>query len=911
MSAEEQAARAEQTPPSGEGLDQVIQRARHAAARAGIEVEDDVVTLVSWAFDLENLGEETVDASDVEHLVAALEAVPGVHARIIYPDARAWVSAPSEIPGERLTAIFAQFGLTATPTPATRRRVEQLEQTRHARVRRNRRPVRRSAAEERALQRARREGWLRAAAREDAEAERRTNGAPASAAVAHAARRGNLGESRDVLYTARGLITTPRLVTAVILTVPVLLLSLVTGWQFDYWQWVTLVLSLPVVTWCAWPFHRALAGGVRRGATALDGASSIAVAAAFVWSLGALLFTDAGRPGWLSESGFFTPPMFGGSGPDIFLDVACGMTTLLLVGRRWSIQSRSSLVEELAAARPDLHSEVTIAQRRRHPNDPEGERLPLGEVNVGDDIVVTPGQLVPVDGMVVGGSGVIVASVLSAARGPDHGHGEGHTHMRGHGLGHHRHTTPTYQVSVGGHVGAGDRVESGTLKVRVRRTGHATRIAAVERWVAQVNRRQNDAVMLSTRSASWLIVVSCFLAVVSFLGWWWFTGNPTGAFATGLAVLACVAPPALALSSALALRLGTEAGARHGLLLRDGGVMRRLEGTDTLIFNRVGTLTASDMVVESVKALPGNDRDLLLRVAASLVADSPHPAARAIVRAARSIPHAPGDTAVPRRVPVTSAKVTAGGDFVATCTLPVDGPEGKRRERHVNARLWRPCTVGDLDEPLASLASAQGTPIIVAIGGVDRGVITLHDPVKEDAAEAVDGIEALGVETMMISRDIYPVARRFADSVGISRVLAGIAPGRKARTVRTVHTQGNTVTMVGDESVSAALRVADVGVLVSGTVPLEPDRDGDEIDRGVDVVVLRKDVRAIEELLALARRVCRIIDRNILFAWGYNAVAVVGALTGVLHPLGATVAMLAASLVIEAMSNLAARPVAM
>lgn len=885
-------------PPAANppGLEETIRKARAAAARAGVEVSEGKSVLFSWIFDLENI--EALDVSDVDYLLDALEELPGVAARVVYPANRAWVSAPPEVTQGDIEAVFASFGITAQPSPGTKQRLVQTAVASKTRVRRHRAATRITAEQERAFARAQAEGWLRKTpSREEAEA---MYGPPNATQTTN--RAGYLGATRDVLYTARGLITTPRLMLAVVLTVPVVLLSLVTGWQFPGWQWVSMALALPVVAWCAWPFHRALAGGVRRGATALDGASSIAVVAATAWSIGALVCTEAGRIGWRSEPGFFSIPLRATPGPDVYFDVACGITALLLIGRRWSMQSRTSLVDELADIAPDQHDEVVVAQRRRHPEWPENQPLALGEVNVGDDIVVSPGELIPVDGMVIGGSGTVAGSVLStAARGTPTPVGS--PRQRSHGAA----SSVTFPVSVTDHVGSGDQLLDGQLKVRVKRTGHATRIAAVERWVAQVNRRHNDAVMLSTRSASWLIAVSGALAVVSFLTWWLTSGNVTAAFSTALAVLACVAPPALALSSQLALRLGTETAARRGLLLREGAVLRRLENADTVIFNRVGTLTQPEIVVESVVALPGNDEDLLLRVAAGLVADSEHPVARAIVRAARAIPHDPADTAVPRRVEVRGAHITAGGDFQATCTLPIVDSEGSRRERHVPVRLWRPCTVAELSPQLARIAAAQGSPLIVNIGGEDRGVITLHGPVQKDAAETVDQLEGMGTETMMLSRDIYPVARRFADSIGISRILAGITPGRKAGTVRGIHAQGKTVVMVGDSSIAEALRVADVGVLVAKTAPLEPDRERGEIDRGVDVVVLRKDVYAVAELIALARRVCRIIDHNILFAWGYNAVALILALTGLLHPLAATVAMLAASLVIEAASNRSAR----
>ncbi|WP_460490753.1 HAD family hydrolase, partial [Corynebacterium nasicanis] len=244
------------------------------------------------------------------------------------------------------------------------------------------------------------------------------------------------------------------------------------------------------------------------------------------------------------------------------------------------------------------------------------------------------------------------------------------------------------------------------------------------------------------------------------------------------------------------------------------------------------------------------------------------------------------------------------GRFRGLVDLPLRARDGTVTVTQVEAVLWRPRTMSQLRGRLAAAVVSGGTPLVVRWKGKDRGVISLHDNVKPDAEDAVEQLEQLGIETVMLSRDTYPVARRYADRIGISQVLAGIAPGRKPHTVRAVHTQGATVGMVGDVSVLSSLRVADVGILMG-------DSDTrDEVDHiahsghpDVDIIVLRRDVSAIPDLIAQSRRVCRIIDTNIIFAWTYNGIALLASVAGVLHPMAATVLMLGSSLLIEARSN--------
>ncbi len=841
----------------------------------GDDGDVDELPNVSYTFDLEGLEA----APDIEEIEDALHAIAGVRARIVFPKHTAWISAPSIVKPEQIVAVFTTFGVEAMMTETSEDRY--LHDSR-SRGRRRRSQRRRSKLMTRPSWRLRRQQE-----EEDRAAERARAAGYFDVEASEAGRIHSDEEPEDVLFTSRDLVTRARLYVALILGIPIIAINYNPDWQFPWWQWVTVAMSAPVVLWSAWPFHRALVGGVRRGLVALDGASAVAILAAYAWSASMVVFTDAGAVGWTSPPKWFAIQHGTIAEGELFLDVACGMTILLLVGRLLTMRSRISLLDLIDARRPNPHSLVKVARRgRKSPNDPF-ETLPLQEVNVGDDVLVEPGDIVPVDGSVIGGSAIIAPGAV------------GGTQKAGD------------EVNPGSQVFAGTRTIEGRIKVRVARTGHGTRMAATRRWVAAATRHQNRATMLSTRTAALLIPTALTLAVVDFVLWWMIGGNMNAAFATALAVLASVAPVALALSTALAVRHGIEALARHGIMMRDGRVIRRLDSVDTVVFNRLGTLTEDQMSVQAVTEEEGENPELLLRVAGALVVDSDHPVSRAIVHAARESRDrdTEDESVVPHFIQASRVEITEDGAFTGMVELPVPDESGAVTTRPVEAMLWRPRTMSELPAGRLSRAvAAGGTPVLVRWRGRDRGVITLTDTLRPDGPAAIDDLEELGLETMMLSRDAYPVARRFADRLGLDYVLAGISPGRKPHAVRGVRNRGSTVAMVGDESVLDTIKVADVGVLMGPTETLNLIH-GESVtarrnpDHGVDVVILRHDVSAVPQMLNLSRRICRIVDRNIIFAWAYNVVAVLASMAGLLHPMAATVLMLGSSVFIETQSN--------
>ncbi|OEX91942.1 cation-translocating P-type ATPase [Corynebacterium sp. Marseille-P4321] len=832
-----------------ERLDASIQAAHEAAKHAGIDPTAAAVDLdgelvrpnASYAFKLEGV-EDGPQLSEIE---AALENIKGVSARLVYPNRMAWVTAPASLPLSAITEVIERFGVSANVTDSTLwRRANGRYWQDH--------PMPRRAKK------------------------RRSDEATLIARAQGFAARGPraVRPAGDVLFTARDLVTPVRLWMAVALTIPVLVLTYFPSLEFPGWQWVCLALATPVALWCASPFHRAMAGGVRRGMSALDGASSIAILASYVWSVGVLLFTDVGSLGYTSSAEWV--PLNMQRGAELYLEVSCAVTTLLLAGRYYAIRARSNLLHELDARRPGAETQYEVSHRLR-PAAGGAEKLPATEIRRGDDVLVKAGQIIPADGEVVGGSGEVDQELVDTRRDP--------------------------ALKVGSRVYAGTVLRAGEVKVRAERVGHTTRFTAIQRWLRDATQHENAATLAATRSANMLIPAAYVIAVLDFGLWLLFTGNWNAAVSTALAILIVVAPVSLALSPALPTREGLQSAVRNGVLVRDSTTMRTLAATDTAVFNRVGTLVTPEMHVETVTAARGESTEMVLRVAGALAADSGHPASKAMVKAAREARDARnGDPDLPNWIEVDDEEPTPDGELGGRVTLHY----GQRTET-ITASLWRPTNLSQLTGRLGAAATAGGTPVVVRWQGKDRGVVTLYDPAKDDAIEAIDRLEAMDVETVMLTRDTYPVARRFADFLGVSQVLAGIPAPQKPGAVRALHTQGATVAMVGDQSVLPTLRVADTGILYAGGDLDAVRTDDTRWERACSVVLIRDDVMAVPQLIEHSRRVTRIANANMTFATVYNAAAITLAAAGVLPPVGATLLMLGSSLLIEANSRRARR----
>ena len=627
-----------------------------------------------------------------------------------------------------------------------------------------------------------------------------------------------------------------RLVVAAVLAVPVLALSMVPALQFDRWAWVAFVLATPVVTWCAWPIHRAAWVNLRHGGTTMDTLVSLGVLAAYGWSAVALFWGDAGRP---EVAG-----MADGAGSQTYLEVAAGVPLFVLAGRYAEARARRRAGAAIEALLDLGAKDVAVL-------DPAGRerRVPIDALAVGDRFVVRPGEKVATDGVVVEGSAAVDRSLLTGESVPvEVGPGD---------------------TVVGATVNAGGR-----LVVEATGVGADTALAQIARLVEQAQTGKAPVQRLADRISAWFVPAVIVAAAVT-LAVWLATGQEAAAaFAAAVAVLIVACPCALGLATPLALLVGTGRGAQLGLLIRGPEVLESTRRIDTVVLDKTGTVTSGSMRLVDVVAAPGTDRAEALRLAGAVEAASEHPVGRAIAAGAAA---AAGDD-----LPVVTGFRSHAGR----------GVEGEVEGRCVVA--GRPALVGGTLPPVLAAAAAEaeaaGSTVVVAgWDGAPRAVLVIADQVRPTSAEAVSRLRALGLEPLLVTGDNAATARTVAAAVGIDRVEAGMLPEDKVAVVRRLQDEGRVVAVVGDGvNDAAALAQADLGLaLGTGT---------DVAIEAGDLTLVGGDLLAAPDAIRLSRRTLRTIHGNLFWAFAYNVAAIPVAAAGLLQPMLAGAAMAVSSL---------------
>ncbi|WP_166986196.1 heavy metal translocating P-type ATPase [Canibacter zhoujuaniae] len=389
-----------------------------------------------------------------------------------------------------------------------------------------------------------------------------------------------------------------RVIIAAALTIPVVLIAMVPPLQFDYWGWVSLALTLPVVFWAGLPFHIAAFKNARHGSATMDTLISIGTLAATLWSTAALLFGHAGMPGMRHT---FT--LFGGrSDPlsDIYFEVAAGVITFVLLGRYFEKRAKSQAGSALYALLDLGAKQVTVLR------DGAEQLLPISELVVGDEFVVRPGEKIATDGVVLAGASAVDESMLTGESVPA-------------------------EVSDSSTVTGGTLNTSGRLVVRATQVGSATKLAQMTRLVTEAQAGKAQVQKLADRVASVFVPVVLGLAVLTLASWVLFSGDWTRALAAAISVLIIACPCALGLATPTALLAGTGRGAELGILIRGAQVLETSANIDTIVLDKTGTVTTGNMAVTAVTPVGEFPADRALSFAAALESASEHPVARAIV----------------------------------------------------------------------------------------------------------------------------------------------------------------------------------------------------------------------------------------------------------------------------------------
>ncbi|CAM3722727.1 heavy metal translocating P-type ATPase [Tsukamurella ocularis] len=560
-------------------------------------------------------------------------------------------------------------------------------------------------------------------------------------------------ERRDVLR---------RLIVSLVLFVPAadlsVVLAIIPSTRFPGWQWVLLALSLPIVTWGAWPLHKRAFQGARHGAATMDTLVSVGIISATAWSVVTVLTPGRERP---DPHGFWNAII---ASDPIYLEVAMGVTVFVLAGRYFEASARAKAASALRELATRGAREVSVLVR-----DGSELRIPVGELREEQLFVVRPGETIATDGIVESGSAFVDNSAMTGESRP----------------------VP---------AGPGDRVVGGTvcqdgrLTVRATAVGEDTTFAAMLRLVEDAQATKARMQRLADRVSAVFVPCVFAIAALTFVGWLIGSGIDS-AVKSAIAVLVIACPCALGLATPVAFMVASGRGAQLGVYVRGHQALEATETIDTVVFDKTGTVTTGVLSVAGVSVAPGCTEQGVLRLAGAVEAASEHAVARAVVaRAGSDLP--------------------AVEDFRAVPGLGATGVVDGAVVRVGSPRFVAP---GVLSGAVDAAAEAGRTVAVVEVDGAVAAVLEVSDTIKDDAAAAVSRLHDAGIRTVLLTGDNAAAAAKVAALVGIDDVRADVLPDGKVEAIRTLQAEGRRVAMVGDGvNDGPALAAADLG-LAMGT----------------------------------------------------------------------------------------------
>ena len=677
-----------------------------------------------------------------------------------------------------------------------------------------------------------------------------------------------------------------RLIVAATLSVPLMVISMVSAAQFYGWQWVVAALALPVVTWCAWPFHKAAFTNLRHGSTTMDTLVSLGVITATLWSLWALIFGGAGMLGMRMSMEFI--PRAQSEHAHMYFESAAWIVTFLLTGRlaeaRVRHRSGDSLRKLLqlgakTAARVNADGSVT--------------EIPIDRLQVGDRFRVRPGEKIATDGLVVEGHSAIDASLLTGESLP-------------------------VDVSAGDEVTGATVNTSGTLVVRATRVGAGTTLSRIAQVVTAAQAAKAPVQRLADRVSSVFVPTVLALAALTFLGWLATGHNAQAAITAAVAVLVIACPCALGLATPTALLVGTGRAAQLGVVIRGPEVLESTRRIDTVVLDKTGTVTTgvmhlaqavffddaaevSDAGGAGAQAGAASDGATVvdlgegaalspaqlqtLALAQALEIPSEHPVARAIVA---------GTQLDGVQAPQISEFTNHAGRGVSATVVDA---AGQATYAVVGKATWLSQQGVSLEQAEAQVRTLEdtGATVVLVASGPDpkslrlRAALAVRDEPKPTTAKAISELKAMGLRPILLTGDNERAAKFIAAQVGIDDVIAQVLPEDKRDVVARLQGEGANVAMVGD-GVNDAAALAQAGAAGLG---MAMGTGSDVAIEAADITLVRADLEAVVAAIKVSRATLRIIKQNLFWAFAYNVAAIPLAMAGLLNPMiaGATMAM--------------------
>ncbi|HZH28800.1 MAG TPA: heavy metal translocating P-type ATPase [Azospirillaceae bacterium] len=601
--------------------------------------------------------------------------------------------------------------------------------------------------------------------------------------------------------------------------------------------WLQLVLATPVQFWLGARFYKAAWKAVRAGAGNMDLLVAIGTTAA--WGLSVHMLMNS-HPGHM---------------PHLYFEGSAVLITFVLLGKWLETRAKG---QTAAAIRALMNLRPETARVRR---DGAEVSVPVDQVRRGDFVLVRPGERVPVDGVVVEGAGSVDESMLTGEPLP-------------------------VEKAVGAAVTGGSINVDGLLVVETTAVGTETMLSKIVRLVEGAQASKAPIQRTVDKVSAVFVPIVLLIALATLAVWWFVADDMETAIVTAVSVLVIACPCALGLATPTSIMVGTGAAAKHGILIKDAEALERAHAVTTVAFDKTGTLTVGKPQVTDIVPAAGPTEAELLRIAATLQQGSEHPLAHAVLARA-------GDDGV---APATLS------DFKALAGRGVSGTVDGRSVQFGAKRLMAESgiAIADLEAKAAELEASGRTVSWLAEVAPDRrvlGLVAFGDTIKESAREAVRGLHAQGIETVMVTGDSRGAANAVAKELGIDRVFAEVLPGDKADVVATLKREGKVVAMVGDGINDApALAAADVGIaMATGT---------DVAMHTAGVTLMRGDPVLVSGSVDVSRRTYAKIKQGLFWAFAYNVIGIPLAALGYLSPVlaGGAMALSSVSVVLNALT---------
>ena len=581
-----------------------------------------------------------------------------------------------------------------------------------------------------------------------------------------------------------------------------------------------LALATPVQFWAGWRFYEGAWAALRHGQANMNTLVALGTSAAYLYSAVATL-----APGLLAGRA------------DVYFDTSSLIITLVLLGRLLEARTKgrtNEAIKKLAG----LQARTARVVRGQGPG--EDVDVPVEEVEVGDLLLVRPGEKVPVDGVVLAGESAVDESMITGESIP-------------------------VSKREGDEVIGATVNKTGSFRFRATKVGSETALAQIIRMVEQAQGSKAPIQRLADRISAIFVPVVILIATMTFFVWLWLGPEPafTHALLNFVAVLIIACPCAMGLATPTSIMVGTGKGAQRGILVKGGEALEEAHKLTTVVLDKTGTLTRGEPRLTDVIPLDGLSGDELLVVAAAAERRSEHPLGEAIVAGAM-------DRGLDVPEPETFDAPTGRGVRATVCGKTVLVGSRKLMDES-----------GVPEDGLASrfeeLTASGKTPMFVAVDGEVAGLVAVADVVREESKEAVDLLRRMGLEVVMLTGDNGRTAESVAGELGIERVLAEVVPEDKEKEIRKLQVEGKVVAMVGDGINDApALASADVGVAIgTGT---------DVAMEAADLTLISGDVRGVARAIRLSKATIRNIKQNLFWAFAYN-VALIPVAAGILYPL--------------------------